>query len=406
MSTVVKMLTGFISIKVIASIIGPGGIALIGQLGNFSTILLTIASGGINNGVTKHVAEHQGLPGKVGTIITSALKITMLFSVLASVFLIFGAKFLSTAILKSEKFAFIFWIFGGTIILYALNNLILSVINGHREFRKYISINIITSITGMVFTILLVLAWNVRGALIAFVSYQSVIFFVTLAMVRKSHWFRTDVLREKIDRTVVKALLKFSLMTFVSAMMVPTAQLVIRGILSRDLSLSHAGIWEGMNRISGIYLMVITTSLSVYYLPKLSGSKSHAETRETILTLLKFVMPIMIIALAGIYLLRDLVIRVLFTGEFTLMRDLFIYQLTGDIFKIATWAIAYQMWAKGLTLLFISTEIIFNVTLVLLSVFCINRYLLEGASMAYMLNYILCFVTMVFIFRKQLFYAG
>ena len=39
-STSVKLLTSFVSIKVIAGILGPSGIALIGQLNNFITIMM------------------------------------------------------------------------------------------------------------------------------------------------------------------------------------------------------------------------------------------------------------------------------------------------------------------------------------------------------------------------------
>lgn len=37
-STMVKMLTSLISVKVVALIVGPSGIALLGQLNNFSSI--------------------------------------------------------------------------------------------------------------------------------------------------------------------------------------------------------------------------------------------------------------------------------------------------------------------------------------------------------------------------------
>ncbi|HEY0897041.1 MAG TPA: oligosaccharide flippase family protein, partial [Sphingobacteriaceae bacterium] len=59
-STLVKMLTGFISVKIISTLIGPAGVALLGQLTNFSTIFLTFSNGGINNGVTKYIAEYSG----------------------------------------------------------------------------------------------------------------------------------------------------------------------------------------------------------------------------------------------------------------------------------------------------------------------------------------------------------
>lgn len=47
MFTLVRMLTGLISVKVVASIIGPAGVALVGQLNNFATIALSLSTGGI-----------------------------------------------------------------------------------------------------------------------------------------------------------------------------------------------------------------------------------------------------------------------------------------------------------------------------------------------------------------------
>ena len=44
-STVIKMFTGLVSIKVISIVVGPIGVALLGQLTNFSAIVLIIANG-------------------------------------------------------------------------------------------------------------------------------------------------------------------------------------------------------------------------------------------------------------------------------------------------------------------------------------------------------------------------
>ena len=66
-STLVRMLTGLISVKVVASIIGPCGIALLGQLNNFSTILLGVANGGINSGITTVSYTHLRSPRDLST---------------------------------------------------------------------------------------------------------------------------------------------------------------------------------------------------------------------------------------------------------------------------------------------------------------------------------------------------
>ena len=72
-ATLVKMLTGLISVKVVAALIGPAGVALLGQLNNFNSILLGAANGGINNGITKYVAEHKEDDGKIKSLLSKTL---------------------------------------------------------------------------------------------------------------------------------------------------------------------------------------------------------------------------------------------------------------------------------------------------------------------------------------------
>jgi PST family polysaccharide transporter len=59
-STLVRMLTGVISVKVVAVELKPEGMALLGQLSSFSLLLLSISTGGIKNGMTKYVAQYAG----------------------------------------------------------------------------------------------------------------------------------------------------------------------------------------------------------------------------------------------------------------------------------------------------------------------------------------------------------
>lgn len=46
-STLVRMLTGLISVKVVASVIGLAGVVLVGQLNNFASIAMTVSSSGM-----------------------------------------------------------------------------------------------------------------------------------------------------------------------------------------------------------------------------------------------------------------------------------------------------------------------------------------------------------------------
>ncbi len=148
--------------------------------------------------------------------------------------------------------------------------------------------------------------------------------------------------------------------------------------------------------------MFVTTSLSVYYLPKLSETRTDDLLKKEVLQTYKIITPIIAVSLLLIFLLKDLVINIIFTPEFYPMKSLFAWQLLGDFFKIMSWILAFIMVAKSMTKIYIITEVLFSVLLVGLSMFFISNYGVIGATQSYCLNYFLYFLVMLFLFRKLL----
>lgn len=402
-STIVKMLTGLISVKFVALIIGPTGIALLGQLNNFSSIILTLACGGINNGVTKYLAEPENDVDVVRDLLSTALKITVYCSAFCGIILLLFNKLLSELVLLTPDYGYVFVVFGVTILLYALNMLITSILNGFKEFKQFVKVNIVGSIIGLIITLFLVYFFELRGALISAVTFQSVMFFVSLWMVRKLPWLSFSMFKEKFSTIIAKKYFKYSLMTFVTAATVPVSQLLLRGYVISEISVVEAGWWEGMNRISNMYLMVITTSLSVYYLPKLSEIQDKFELRSEIFRAYKFILPVITVGFLVVYFARVLIIRVLFTPDFISMSDLFLWQLIGDFFKISSWLLAFLMVAKAMTRMFIFTEVLFSVLLVGLGYYFVMYNGIVGLTQAYAINYFIYLLFMLVVFRKLVF---
>lgn len=402
-STLVKMLTGFVSVKVVASIIGPAGVALVGQLNNFATIAMSLSSGGINNGITKYISEFKNDEGKVRTYLSTALRITVICSICVGVAMIVLNRLLSRLILQTEEYWYVFLIFGFTVLLYALNLMLLSVVNGFKEFKKYVKINIANSVVGLCFTLVFVLTLGLPGALVSAVTYQSVMLFITMWMVRKSSWAAWSNFKERLNRLASKQYFKYTLMTLTTAATVPISQLLIRSYVISEISPIEAGWWEAMNRLSNMYLMVITTSFTVYYMPRLSELSDKYELRREIFKAYKLIVPILIVGFTLIYLFRHLIIKILFSPEFLPMENLFIWQLTGDFFKICSWLLAFIMVAKAMSKAYIATEIIFALTYIAFGFVFMRMNGVVGITQAYLLNFVLYLICMIVLFRGIIF---
>ncbi|ROI00526.1 O-antigen translocase [Chryseobacterium daecheongense] len=402
-STVIKVVTSYITVKFLASLVGPAGIALIGQLQNFTTILITLGAGGINNGVVKYVAEYKENHSKLREILGNGFRITAFLSLTVGLIIIILSKFLSELILLDRQYSYVFILFGVSLFFVSINNFFISVLNGYQEFKKYVIVNIITSAIGLAFTVGLVVLFNIRGALISMVTYQAVIVFFTVMYIRKLHWFSKVFLWSAWSKKVIKQYVSYSFMTIVSAITVPVTQFVIRRFLIQEYSITDAGYWESMNKISGLYLMLFTSTFSVYYLPKLSEVKDQIVLKNEIFKTYKIFTPILLISLVSIFLLKDLVVYVLFTPNFAPIKKLFFWQVCGDFFKIMSWILAFVMVARSMSRVYVITEISFAVLQIVLTYLFVDYYGLTGAVQAYFVNYFIYFWTMVVLFKNMLF---
>ena len=399
MSTFIRMLAGMISVKVVALIIGPAGVALLGQLKNLESILLGLANGGINNGITKYVAEYKADDNAIKLYISNAFKITLIATFAVAIVLIFGCQQLSRLILLSEEYYYVFIVFGFTINLYTLNLLLISILNGYKQFKKYVIVNISGTIFGVIYSVILVVVWGLPGAMINTVTYQSVIFFVTLWMCRKLPWMNKEYFNKQLSRPIIRKYLGYSAMTLTTLALAPVSRMLLRGYVISNISATEAGIWEGINSISSMYLSVITTAFGIYYLPRLSELTNPRDLHNEIIRCYKVFVPILLIICIAIYLLRQFAIWLLFTPKFQPMEGLFAWQLAGDFFKICSWMLSYIMVAKAQTKMYISTEIIFTLFYVAIAFFCLQLNGIVGLVQAYFINYVIYLIAMILLFR-------
>ncbi|VEB96361.1 O-antigen translocase [Cedecea lapagei] len=78
--------------------------------------------------------------------------------------------------------------------------------------------------------------------------------------------------------------------------------------------------------------------------------------------------------------------------SFRSARELFFFQLLGDVIKVAGFLYAYPLQAQGHTKVFICSEIIFSIIFVMTSYFFVVLYGVQGANISYVVTYIMYFI--------------
>ena len=402
-AVVIKMLTMLGLNKILAIYVGPAGYAAIGNFQNAAQMITTFASGAINTGVVKYTAEYHDDEEKQRQVWRTAGTIAVLGSVITGIGVAVFSKQIAQWFLQDESYNTVFIWFSVTLVFFIFNTLLLAILNGKKEIHRYIIANIAGSLFALAVTSVLAIQFGLHGALTALDIFPSFAFVVTLYLCYKADWFKFSYLFGRLDKQVVLNLSKYTAMALTSAACVPVSHILIRTHLADTLGMDAAGYWEAMWRLSAAYLMLVTTTLSLYYLPKLSELKDPKEIKAEILQGYKIILPVAAACGLVIYLLRDFIIGVLFTSDFIPMRDLFAWQMVGDTLKIGSWILAYLMLGKAMMKLFIASEIVFAAGFYGWTYFLTGIYGLEGVTIAHAINYAIYWVVMgVFIGKTVL----
>lgn len=401
-AVLIKTITLFVLNKILAVYLGPTGYAALGQFQNFIQMVTTFAGSAINTAVIKYTAEYHEDESKQRAIWKTAGSIVFVFSLMFAFLILIFQRQLSLYIFHTLEYQTVFVWFAVFLLFFNFNTLFLAILNGKKEILKLVLANIAGSLFALIVTSILAIKLHLYGALIALSIYQSIAFIVTLFLCYRADWFKFSSLFGKIDLEITKKLSSFIWMALVSAICVPLSQMLIRAYLSQEFGLAYAGYWEAMIRLSTVYLMLVTTTLGVYYLPRLSELKMIDEIKKEVYLGYKFLFPLAVAGGVVIFVLRDLIINVLFSPSFAPMQSLFFWQMMGDALKIGSWILAYLMLSKAMTKLYISTEIIFTLSLIALTYVCTQLFGFEGVSIAHLINYGMYWVVISFFIFKSL----
>jgi O-antigen/teichoic acid export membrane protein len=391
LSIAIKIGIGLVTSKILALFVGPGGMALVGNLRNFLTSLESISTLGFQSGIIKYVAENQKNKEVLQKIIATVFISLVFIALVLSGVLYFFASFWNDTILNSAfDYILVFKILALALPWYAVSVFLLAVLNGLSHFKKVIWVNIIGNTLGLLVSLFMILQFQTLGALLAIVITPSLLFFVTFYFVQKEINFLEAIKWHLYDFKVIKDLLPFSLMAMVSSILGPMVYLAMRNSVIEKLGIDQAGFWESMTRISTYYMLFVSTILSVYFLPKLAIAQDNKETKSIFWQYYKSFS-------------RFLIVQLLFTKEFLPVTKLFFWQLLGDVFKVAFLILGYQFFAKKLTKVFIIAEIASLALLYFSNLVFMHYFGIQGVVMAQAFDNFVYLLVLCVYFRKSLF---
>jgi O-antigen/teichoic acid export membrane protein len=398
----VSFVLGLLSSKIISVFLGPSGMALMGSFRNFTAMIKSIATLGMNTSVVKLIVENKEDKEEVSLIYSTFFGVFLGLAIVLGVSVALCSSWISNLIFFTNSYTTPIQFFGLLLPLIVVNVFWTSIYNAFEKFKHIISIQIISNLIIFATTAYLVWQNNIQGGLLSVAVGEVIMFFVTYLFIRKTFSeFKFDYHQIEFKK-YLSDMQRFSIMALLSAVLVPLTLILIRDNIVSVHSIQEAGIWDGVNRLSSFYMLIFNTGISMYYMPKLASLKTDSEFKMELKSYFKTLVPLFLVMILAIFFLKSYIVQLAFTEEFNKINSILVWQLLGDFFRIMTLAFGFQILVKSMLKRYFIIEIVFNSCFLILAYLWIPIRSSEGVVQAYLVTNILSFIIILFMFRKTL----
>ncbi len=177
--------------------------------------------------------------------------------------------------------------------------------------------------------------------------------------------------------------------------------LFVRFFISKKFDSDYAGAWEGMWRISAVYLLFLTTTFNFYLLPTFSNLQG-INLKKEIFKIWKFTLPIISLITIVIFLIKNQIITLLFSEKFLIINTIILFHLLGDVIKIHCWVLGNVLIAKAKIKTFTFFQIEWAMVFSILTYVFSNQFGFVGVSYAYFSAYLIHFFLLNLNFKSLL----
>lgn len=390
--SVVRLITGFIRNKYIATALGASGVGVLAQGSQVSVLSGTVASCAMSTGLIQLLNTSRALedPDFRRRILSTAFTAQAL---LASVIMLVGAVFS----VPTSKFLFgddglPVWVLAlacGTPVVTLASGYLEAVLFAGQRFDLYVKASAAAAVAALVLTLAFVAWRGVAGGFWALSASGAVLFLLFVVAAGKIGPLQ-DYFRIGFDSSVARSLLKMSIVLFGTGVMIYGSSICLRRIVMDRFGSHAAGIVQVPIALTAYFTPFLTNALWGHLHPKVAASGDGPDSRRELRAALGWNALLYAAIVPAVLALSKPIILLAYSTEFLLAEPLLSIQFLGDAFYFQWFAVSVYFLAIGrLRWYFIGWFVFYAVTIT--ASLCLAPFLgLPAFPAAYALASLLC----------------
>lgn len=349
--------------KIMAVLLGPVGVGLVGMFQVIIDLVKQIFGTGISFSAVKKIAQISvyNNPLQISTTILIIKRWLWATGILGMLFVILFSREISNYSFGNSSYTLSVILISVMVLMLQLSSGQVAMLQGLRRIKDMAKANVLSAFFVLLFVTPVYWIWGLNGVVPGMILMAGITLSVSYYYTRK---IGLNSVRVSYKTTFLEGreMIKLGAFTMLAGLCELATLYWVRYYVSHKAGLDSMGQFIAASNISHNNLSLVLGALGADFFPKLSSiiddkkSASKLINDQTEVALL-IACPLII----GIISFAYLIVNILYSKAFVETSGILYWQLIGDVFKILNWVLLFYLLAKGRGGIFILFTILWSV---------------------------------------------
>jgi len=376
--------------KIMALLLGPSGVGLLGLYQSIADLGKTIAGMGISNSGVRQIAEAaaSGDKTQIARTATALRRVAFLLGLFGALGLLVLAFPVSKVSFQDSRHAGAVAVLALAVLFATISSGQTALLQGMRQIRHLALAGVCGTFGGLLASLPCIYFLREKGV-------HWVVVIAAGAGLVSSWWFSRQVRIEPVALGIpavtaeISALVKLGLVFMTSALVTTGVAYAVRAIIVRKFGEADAGFYQAAWAIGGYYVGFILQAMGADFYPRLTAvARDNTECNRLVNEQSEIGL-----LLAGPGIIATLtfapwVINLFYTGKFGPAVEILRWISLGMFLRVIGWPMGFIVIAKGAKRLFFASEIVNGIVQIAFVWAGLRVFGLRGAGVAFFASYV------------------
>jgi len=348
-SNAITYVIGLVRIKIVAILLGPAGIGLIGLYQSSIGLVATLTGLGIGSSGVREVASAYaaGDEERIATMVKTLRRSCFVAGGLGCLLTVSLASPLSHWAFESDGNALDMALLGIAVFLTTIQSGQAALLQGSRRIKELAATTVTSAVVSTIVAIAIYAVFETDGIVAVLIASAAIQLILSWWAARQLA-VREVALRWAETWKNAKSLLELGLAFMWGGLLATAVALILRSVIVRELGLGTAGIYTAAWGLSGMFASFVLGAMGTDFYPRLTAAAhDNAWVNRLVNEQIEIGVLLALPGLVATQAFAPLVMQLFYSREFLPGAELLQWFVLGVMLQVVAWPLGFIQRAKG-----------------------------------------------------------